>query len=166
MFHNLFNWAVDSQNQNVHCKPVFVVVAMAVAVEILVAAKNGTACSIGISGFLLAPLTALEAFLKEMLPVFLEALGPFLGFDEERIASLCRSDLMRGAGLNKYGWGFGKAVVVVFYSEGYFSQVCRCVGPLQLLASKLRHTLCLEPGDGGGQPCGKAYMRSKVLLFV
>ena len=87
---------MDGQNQNIHCKQVWVAVAMVVAVEILAAAKKGVSPSIGIGGFLLAPLNALEAFLKRKLQIFVGAFAPWFGIVGERRDALLASDLMQG----------------------------------------------------------------------
>ena len=96
LLYGLRNWTVDGQNQNIHCKQVCLAVAMVVAVEILAAAKRGVPPSIGIGGFLLAPLSALESFLKSKLKTFVEAFGPWLGVVDEELDVLLASDLMQG----------------------------------------------------------------------
>ena len=96
LLFRLSNWTVDGQNQNIHCKQVWVAVAMVVAVEILAAAKKGVSPSIGIGGFLLAPLNALEAFLKRKLQIFVGAFAPWFGIVGERRDALLASDLMQG----------------------------------------------------------------------
>ena len=84
--YNLRHWAVDGQNQNVHCRQICLV-AMVVAVEVLAAAKKGRSPSIWI-----APLTALEAFLKSKLPTFVEAFGTFFGCGEEQLDAQLASE--------------------------------------------------------------------------
>jgi hypothetical protein len=69
---------------------------MVVAVEILAAAKRGVPPSIGIGGFLLAPLSALESFWKSKLKTFVEAFGPWFGVVDEELDVLLASDLMQG----------------------------------------------------------------------
>jgi hypothetical protein len=120
---------------------------MVVAVEILAAAKRGVPPSIGIGGFLLAPLSALESFWKSKLKTFVEAFGPWFGVVDEELDVLLASDLMQG--------GVEKIMCVFFCGcemyqtnlEGSW-QACRCEGLWLQQASKLKPTLCWVPGLG------------------
>ena len=138
---------MDGQNQNIHCKQVWVAVAMVVAVEILAAAKRGGSPSIGIGGFLLAPLNALEAFLRSKLQSFVGAFASCFDVVGERRDALLASDLMRGGveKIKNIDLRGGRSSFVKRRQLGG-AQVCRCEGPLLQLASKRKPTSCWVPG--------------------
>ena len=147
LLYGLRNWTVDGQNQNIHCKQVCLAVAMVVAVEILAAAKRGVPPSIGIGGFLLAPLSALESFWKSKLKTFVEAFGPWFGVVDEELDVLLASDLMQGGVEKIIFFFFCGCEMYQTNLEGSW-QACRCEGLWLQQASKLKPTLCWVPGLG------------------
>ena len=74
----------------------------------------------GIGGFLLAPLSALESFLKSKLKTFVEAFGPWLGVVDEELDVLLASDLMQG--------GVEKIMCVFFVGVRCTKQIWRVAG--------------------------------------